>query len=313
MNALQGAWARHGDVALVVIGALLVSAKGVIAKLLFRHGVAMESVLLLRAWVALPLVWAWGLRRVGWTRLASAPPRLIGGAMLAGISSYYVGAWFDFAALTMIDATLERVLLFSYPVMVVVARACGQRRWPDRRVVAAVCATYAGVICAVGGFTTAHWQANGLGALLVLGSAALFAYYLIANERVAASLGSVPFIVYAMSAAALAFAVHAQVYGGSDLAHLSGHAWALIAMMSIGTNALPLFLFSAAIARIGAQRAAIVSTIGPPATFALAWALLGEKLLPVQVLGTALILSGILILELGRTRRAAAAAQERPA
>ena len=50
-------WQRHGDVALVVMGALLVSGKGIFAKLLFRDGVAVESILLLRSWVTLPLVW----------------------------------------------------------------------------------------------------------------------------------------------------------------------------------------------------------------------------------------------------------------
>lgn len=63
----------------------------------------------------------------------------------------HVGTWFDFRALELIDASLERVLLFSYPALVVMARAVGQRRWPSRRVLLATACTYAGVILAIGG------------------------------------------------------------------------------------------------------------------------------------------------------------------
>ena len=283
-----------------MVGALLTSTKGIIAKLLYRDGVGFESILLVRAWMSLPLVWGWALYRVGLTSLLSGERRLIAGAMLAGLTSYYAGAWLDFAALTMIDASLERVLLFSYPVMVVAARAVGQRQWPPAKVVAGVMATYVGVACAVGGFDRQLWNANALGATLVMASAAGFAYYLIANERVATVLGSVPFIVYATTAATGALTLHCLIFDTGAISHLSPHAWSLIGGMTVATNVLPLFLFSAGIRRIGAQRASIVSTIGPPATLVMAWLLLDEVMHPIQIAGAALILSGIVILERGR-------------
>ncbi|MBK6657583.1 MAG: DMT family transporter [Proteobacteria bacterium] len=306
-------WQRHGDVALVVLGALLVSGKGIFAKLLFRDGVAVESILLLRSWVTLPLVWGWALYRTSLRELAGAEPRLIAGAMLAGLASHYAAAWLNFVALTMINASLERVLLFSYPAMVVLARALAARRWPSARLLIAVMLTYLGVACAVGGLDAGLWQANGLGASLVLASAAGFAYYLIANERVATVLGSAPFLLYASTAGAIALTLHAAVMGGTSVASfvaLAPRDWALIIGMTVTTSVLPLFLFSASIRRIGAQRASIVSTIGPPATFALAAWILGEAMHPIQMLGTALIIAGIVVLE---TRAAPGKAQDSPA
>lgn len=299
-SGLARLWQRHGDVLLVVLGALLVSGKGIIAKLLYRDGIAVEPILLLRAWFSLPLVWAWSLWRVGWRPLLATPSALLGLAMLAGFASHYAGAWMNFVALTMIDASLERVLLFTYPAMVVLGRALMTRRWPSGRVIAACALTYVGVACAVGGLEAGLWRANALGAALVLGSAGLFAYYLIANERVAVSLGSVPFIVYASSAAALALTVHALLVderGLLELVRMPRHDLGLILLMTALTNVLPLFLFSASIRRIGAQRAALVSTIGPPATLSLAALVLGETLAPVQMLGAGLILAGIVVLE----------------
>jgi drug/metabolite transporter (DMT)-like permease len=198
---------------------------------------------------------------------------------------------------------------------VVLARALIARRWPSRRLLAAVALTYLGVACAVGGLNVELWRANGLGAALVLASAAGFAYYLIANERVAVLIGSVPFIVCASSAGAVALTIHALLLGGSTFASfaaMSVHAWWLVLLMTVATSVLPLFLFSASIRRIGAQRASIVSTIGPPATFVMAAWVLGEAMHPIQMLGAGLIIAGIVVLE---TRRGVSlcGAQDKPA
>ncbi|MEQ8230747.1 MAG: DMT family transporter [Gammaproteobacteria bacterium] len=292
----------RGDVVMVIAGALLISMKGILAKLLYREGVAVEAILLLRAWISLPLVWTWALYRVGPRGIASVPRNLVAGAVLAGVVSYYLGAWLDFAALTLIDASLERVLLFSYPVIVVIARAVVLRRLPSRRVVGAVLLTYLGIVLAVGGFEAQLWQANAFGAAFVLLAAAGFAYFLIANERVAREAGSVVFILFASSGAALAFAVHFALFGDPADLHVSARAFGLIVFMTAATNVLPLFMFSASIRRIGAQRAAIISSIGPPSTIVLAMLVLDEVLRPGQWFGTAMIIAGILVLEARRGR-----------
>lgn len=291
---------EYGDVALVVVGALLISMKGIIAKLLYADGVAVEVILLLRAWVSLPLVWAWAFYRVGPQALRAVPRGLIGTALMAGVVTYYFGAWLDFVALTLIEASLERALLFSYPVIVVIVRAISQRRWPSRRVITAVLMTYLGIVLAVGGFDAALWSANALGAGLVMGSACSFAYFLITNERVARAAGSVVFIVFASTGAAVALALHFLVFGALSDLHISAYAWGLIVFMTAATNVLPLFMFSASIQRIGAQRAAIVSSIGPPATIVMAMLILDEVLRGSQMLGALLIVSGIVVLEARR-------------
>jgi drug/metabolite transporter (DMT)-like permease len=65
--------------------------------------------------------------------------------------------------------------------------------------------------------------------------------------------------------------------------------------------------------RIGAQRGAVLSTVGPPTTVLLAWALLGERLGPWQWLGIALIVGGILALDLARAGGGTRSAAHPPA
>ena len=52
--------------------------------------------------------------------------------------------------------------------------------------------------------------------------------------------------------------------------------------------------------RVGAQRAAIGSTIGPPTTIVLAALFLGERLNGWQLLGSGMIVASVLLLSLGR-------------
>jgi drug/metabolite transporter (DMT)-like permease len=63
---------------------------------------------------------------------------------------------------------------------------------------------------------------------------------------------------------------------------------------------IPASLQAEGVRRIGAQRGAVLSTVGPPTTVVLAWALLGERLNAWQWLGIALIVAGILVLDLAR-------------
>ena len=296
-------------VALVIAGALLMAAKGIIAKLLYKAGITLEALLVLRALMSLPLIWGWAALRGELHRVFSAPRRTLAYAALGGLSGYYVGTWCDFRALQLIDASLERVLLFTYPAIVVLVRAALGRRWPAWRETVAVLLTWLGVVLAVGGFDAALWRANAHGAALVLLSAALFAGYLLANEHVGSRIGSVGFMVVASTSAALGLSLHfAAVAPLSAVWSLSPSLLLAILGMTAFTNVLPLFMISASIAKIGAARAAIITAVGPPTTLLLAWWLLGEVMGSVQLAGALCCVGGVMILEVGRARGAPAAA-----
>src|SRR5262245_46876174 len=110
--------------------AMLFASKGLFAKALYQRGVGYELLVTVRAVLAMPL-FAWialhrGIRgttpltppateataSAGRSRAVTAAAIA---AVIAGVVGYYVGALVDFWALTLIDASIERVLLFSYP------------------------------------------------------------------------------------------------------------------------------------------------------------------------------------------------------
>ena len=83
----------------------------------------------------------------------------------------------------------------------------------------------------------------------------------------------------------------------SDLPPRDSH---LLGVLAIACMFLPGLLQAEGVRRVGAQRAAIGSTVGPPTTIALAAIFLGERLNPWQLLGSGLIVASVLWLSLGR-------------
>lgn len=295
--------APPGALLLVLGSAVLFSLKGICAKLLFRDGVPLDTLLLLRSTLSLPVFWIWAARRGDLPRLRRAPPSALALAMFGGVLSYYIGTWCDFRGLELTTASLERALLFTYPTFVVLLRAFTTRRLPPLRVLFALGVTYAGICLAVGAADAGLWRANALGAGLVLVSALTFAIYLLINERLAPRLGSVGYVAVAMTAAAACFFAHFLSGATPSPLALNPRAWLGVVLMTAFTNVLPLLMMAEGVLRIGAQRAAILSSVGPLCTLLAGVAVLGEVLAPVQWLGTAVIVAGVLVLEGGSARR----------
>jgi drug/metabolite transporter (DMT)-like permease len=84
---------------------------------------------------------------------------------------------------------------------------------------------------------------------------------------------------------------------------LSATAWYTLSALIVFSTVLPLFLMAEGVRRIGPSRASLISTLGPPATALMAYELTGEILAAAQWLGIALVIVGVLALEMGRSRQ----------
>lgn len=277
------------------------------AKFLYARGWDFESVLVVRAVLALPILWAWALVKVGRAGMFAGSRSAILGALGGGVLCYYIGALFNFYALTLIAASVERVLLFSYPSIVVLLHALLYRRFPSAGVLAALAITYVGILMVVTGLDFAVLKANLAGAGLVLVCSLTFAIYYLLSDRYTPRIGSVAFTVYALSAATACLVVHCVVLGRLRPLPLDGAIAGLMAGLVLVATVFGMLAMSEGVRRLGAQRAAVVSTVGPPTTILLGAALLGERLTGPQWVGVALIVAGIVVLEAGRQKAPAPA------
>ncbi len=276
--------------------------KGIFAKFLYADGWNAASVLVTRSVLALPIISAWTLWRLKPGALRAAPRSALLGAAAAGAFCYYVGSSLDFYALTTLDVGVERVLLFAYPTMVVALYALLRRQLPPRHVLVALGVTYAGIVLVVSGFDLAVLTRNLGGSGLVLACAFTMAVYYLASDRWTGVLGAAVFTVCGSAAATACLVVDYGFRHGLSAAAWPGRDAGLVGALVIVATVVPMLAMAEGVRRLGAERAALVSTVGPPATMLLGAWLLDERLRAAQWIGALLILAGILILEGARTR-----------
>ena len=278
--------------------AMLFGIKGIFAKQLYAIGVSWDLLVPIRALLSVPLFWAFVLWREGLGPLRAAPLRATLLAAVAGLFCYYIGAMTDFYALTMIEASLERSLLFSYPALVLLLQSVLTRRWPQPLSLAGAAATYVGIFLAVGGFDATELRANLFGAALVMVSAISYAVYYLIGERCTREIGSGLFTLFSMTAASIALLLHLAIAGDpAAVADITGQGWLLLAALATLCMFFPALMQSEGMRRIGAQRGSVVSTLGPPTTLVAGWAFLGERLSATQIAGSALIVASVLAIE----------------
>ena len=239
--------------------AMLFASKGLFGKALYQRGVGFELLVTVRAVIAMPLFAWFALRPTRRPRTSPrahrrrrAAPRLLA-AVVAGIICYYVGALVDFWALTLIDASIERVLLFSYPAMVVLIGSVLERRAPEAGVVSAMVLTYVGIFFAMGGIDFAELRPTCSAPSLVLIAALTTAIYFLIGERYTHELGSTRFAAIAMISAAVMLAVHFAVFRSfGELRALQAYDWMLLAVLGIACMFIPGLLQAEGMRRVGA-------------------------------------------------------------
>jgi len=287
------------------VGSALFSTKAIFIKLAYMDKVDAGLMLALRMASALPFFLAavaymvWKLKR----KNKPLPPRRVWiSAIVIGFIGYYLSALMDFEGLVYITAQLERLVLFTYPVMVMVIGYFffNGRITPMMCVGAAV--TYGGLIVVFlkalpeGGHNTI------VGTSLVLGCAFTFAIYQLLAKKNISVMGSLLFTGVALSASAVACIVHyIVVSGGFDFSATHRFYW-LAAGCGFFATVLPSFMVNAGLSRTSVQASSMIASISPIVTIALAVFILGEKFELVDAIGSAMVILGIIIFALNDAR-----------
>lgn len=289
-----------GAAALVFLGALCFSAKAVIVKLAYRYGVDSVSLLTLRMAIALPFFMLTAM-------LARRPEqedrqltrRDWAGVVLMGVFGYYLASFLDFFGLQYISASMERLILFAYPTLVLLISAVFFGKPISRAQYAALVLTYLGILIAfsknLGSSDYPHFW---LGAGAIFLGALAYAIYLVGSGNYLPRLGTWRYTSYAMMAACLAVIVHHGLAYRWQLFTFPAAVYWLSLLMALISTVLPAFLISEGIRRIGAGNAAIIGSVGPISTIILAYIFLGERLVFIQWVGAFLVIGGVLVISL---------------
>jgi len=316
-------------------GAVIFSTKAILVKLAFRHthtdGL---TLLMLRMLLSLPFyllaAW-WGARRVSadGTRERMTRRQWVW-VIVLGLLGYYLSSLFDFIGLQYISAGLERLILFLYPSFSVLINAAFFRQKMSRVQFWALALTYAGIgIAYFGelridtGNPNFYW-----GSFLIFVCAITYAFYLSGTGRMVRVLSPAKFTTYSMLPATAGVLVHyfvRQVVHHESLGGAGGSGWALGSafpaisgllweyglLLAVVATVIPSFMLSAGMKIIGPNNAAIVTSVGPVSTILQAHFLLGDPIFAEQVIGTILVIVGVLLIGWkGRTAEAGAESAE---
>lgn len=282
---------------LVLLGAFGFSAKAILIKLAYAASIQIDAITLmaLRMLFSLPFflfIAVWSNQKSPAQPLDKKQWLVI---ILLGLMGYYIASYLDFIGLQYISAGLERVLLFLYPTFVVLFSALVHKRKITARVGIALGLSYTGMILVFIEHLSMESSNVWLGSTLVLGSALIFACFVMGSGVMTQSIGAMRFTAYTMTVASVATLIHFAFRHGVALIHLPVTVYSLAFIMAIFSTVLPAFFMNAGIQRVGAGSASIISTTGPIATLVLAYICLDEAITLIQLVGTLFVLTGVYV------------------
>lgn len=262
----------------------------------YQEGVDATTLLTLRMLISLPFYLAILL----WLMFKEHKAIPQGKNMLAvlglGFIGYYLSSYLDLEGLNYISAQLERLTLYSYPIMTTLLGWLFLKDVITKRVMLSLLMTYSGVMLL-------YWhEANLVGAdatigvLLVAAAAFTFSCYVVFSKPYITQFGSRVFTSIAMLASTAYALIHFLLTNELSDLQVNGSIWFYATLLAVFSTVLPSFMVSEAIARIGPSRTSIVGTTGPVLTIMMAVILLGEPFGWIHFGGMVLVMLGVALL-----------------
>lgn len=280
-------------------GAILFSTKAIWVKLAFKNtGVDAITLLTLRMLLSLPFyiaaAWLAG-KKENVQPLSKRDFRWI---ILLGVLGYYLSSLFDFIGLQYISAGLERLILFLYPTFAVLLNTYLFKQKITRIQLLALGITYTGIGIAYYAELGTVQQNDSFyfGSFMVFLCAVTYSFYLVGTGRMVTKAGATRYTAYAMLAATAGIFLHFLVKKQWQTVTMSWElGWFSLALAIIAT-VIPSFMISAGMKRIGSNNTSIITSIGPVSTIIQASIFLNEPILITQILGTALVIAGVILI-----------------
>ncbi len=295
---------KLGGAVLAFGGAILFSTKAVLVKVAYRYEIDTASLLMLRMLFALPLFLAIGIyygqkhkSDVGILRARKWP------LLIYGLMGYYIASFLDMEGLQYIDASLERIIIFIYPTIVVILSYLWLKERINISQTISIVVCYTGIIIAYrGNVQIGDPQQILTGSLYVLGSAFTYSVYLVGSQQMVAKVNSRLYNSVAMCIAATAIIIHNALTNGFNLFDFPTEIYWIALVISTLSTVIPSFMIVEGIRILGANSSSIIGTIGPISTIILASIFLGEQINSTQWIGTFIVIGGVLYLMMAKTK-----------
>ena len=299
-------------VLLTVVSACAFGSGPLFAKPVYAAGVGWHVLMAWRFAIGATLAWLLVFSnpaaRAGLLRI---PRRAMAGAV--GLGVLYTGNASTYVAgLETVPASLAALIVYIYPAIVAVISLRMGQPLRGRRAWASLVLALVGVALAVGSPPATATPPPLIGLVLILASPVIYSVWIVLAARLSgedrddvgrdssSAVDPVAAGAVMLTATAVTFWVTALGIGRPVLpAQVPDAAWFGIAGIGIVSTFIAVQTFYAGAHRIGAARASLISTVEPIWTISLAGLLLAESLTPVQLLGGAVIIGGVVLSQTG--------------
>lgn len=276
---------------LASFGAIAFSGKAIIVKLAYRYGVDAVTLIMYRMLFALPIfaVMAWwasrgkaALTRKDWL-----------GVVGLGFTGYYLASFLDFAGLAYVTASLERLILYLNPTLVLLLGLVLYKRRITKPQIIGMAISYCGVVLVFGHEMAQQGSDAAWGALLVFFSAVSYAVYMVYSGEMVKRLGAMRLVGLATTVACFCCLLQFVLLRPFSAAIVAPEVIWLSILNATLCTAVPVLMVMMAIERMGAGLTAQTGMIGPLSTILMSALLLGEPFTVWVAAGTVLVIAGI--------------------
>ena len=280
--------------AIAICGAVLFSAKAIVAKLIYRYHVDAVTLIAFRMLFSVPFFAAVAFWKARTEPALTNPER--GRIVLLGLCGYYLSSFLDFLGLQYITAGLERLILFLTPSFVLLISVAILKKRITMLEWAALGVAYLGTVLVFLHDARTGGSNVALGGAFVLGSATSYAVYLLLSGQMVKRIGALRLVAYAMCVSSAACILQFFLLRPVSVLVQPMPVYGLSILNAVLCTVLPVFLTMIAVARIGAATASQAGMIGPVSTLFMGALILDEPITGIQLAGTALVLAGISLL-----------------
>jgi drug/metabolite transporter (DMT)-like permease len=282
-------------------------AMAVFGKLAYGEGATVGTLLAVRFALAAGLFWALVLAGGAARDVRALSRRDLAAGLGLGALGYALQSGCYFAALQRIDASLLSLLLYTFPAMVAAAAIALGRERLDARRLTALALALGGLVLVVAGAGTG--ALDPLGAALAITAALVYTTYIIVTDGIVGRMRPQVLSALVCTGAAASLTVGSAVIGQLRPEDVTAAGWGWLASLTVVSTVGAIVLFFAGLRRVGPTTASILATVEPLVTVVLAFLVFGERLGAVQLVGGALVLSAVLVLNVRLARRRLAIAE----
>lgn len=188
------------------------------------------------------------------------------------------------------------MILFLYPTFSVLINHFVFKQRIDKNQSVALVLTYLGIAIACGGEIGSQGPMFYFGASMVFLCSVTYSVYLVGTGKLVGKVGTQRYTALAMLFASAAVFGHYLFVGHLTTPEIHTELWKYSLLLAIVATVVPSFLISYGMNAIGSNNVSIITSIGPVSTILQAQLFLGEPIKSIQILGTVLVLIGVLAL-----------------